>query len=157
MRVACQAGARPNSKPVMTDTSSVNASTGLLSDSAKACTVWKGIAAVALEVVDDPDPIQIGENTLYTIKVVNQGFADIHNVKLVASFDDKTAPISSDRGTVSGKTVTSSNLPTLAAKQVLTGTITVKGLKAGDSRNRVVLTCEELASSVEETESTTVY
>ena len=145
------------SKVAGTRCSNVNASAGLLSDSAKACTVWKGIAAVALEVVDDPDPIQIGENTLYTIKVINQGFADIHNVKLVASFDDKTAPISSDRGTVSGKTVTSSNLPTLPAKQVLTGTITVKGLKAGDSRNRVVLTCEELASSVEETESTTVY
>ena len=145
------------SKVAGTHCSSVNASAGLLSDSAKACTLWKGIAAVALEVVDDPDPIQIGENTLYTIKVTNQGFADIHNVKLVASFDDKTAPISSDRGTVNGKTVTTSNLPTLASKQVLTGTITVKGLKAGDSRNKVVLTCEELASSVEETESTTVY
>ena len=80
--------------------------------------------------MDHPDPIQIGENTLYTIKVINQGFADIHNVKLVASFDDKSAPISSDRGTVNGKTVTTSNLPTLASKQVLTGTITVKGLKA---------------------------
>jgi len=145
------------SKVAGTHCSNVNASAGLLSDSAKVCTVWKGIAAVALEVVDDPDPIQIGENTHYTIRVINQGFADIHNVKLVASFDDKTAPVSSDRGTVSGKTVTTSNLPTLAAKQVFTGTITAKGLRAGDSRNKVVLTCEELASPVEETESTTVY
>jgi len=145
------------SKVAGTHCNNVTASVGNLNDSAKACTVWKGIAAVALEVVDNPDPIQVGENTLYTIRVTNQGFADIHNVKLVATFDDKTAPISSDKGTISGRTVTTSIVPTLASKQVLTGTITVKGVKAGDSRNRVVLTCEELGSAVEETESTTVY
>lgn len=39
----------------------------------------------------------------------------------------------------------------------MTYTITVKGNKAGDSRNKVVLTAEELTSPVEETESTTVY
>jgi len=145
------------SKVAGTHCNNVTASVGSLSDSAKACTVWKGIAAVALEVVDNPDPIQVGENTLYTIRVVNQGFADIHNVKLVASFDDKTAPISSDKGTINGRTVTMSVVQTVASKQVLTGTITVKGVKAGDSRNKVVLTCEELGSAVEETESTTVY
>jgi hypothetical protein len=145
------------SKVAGTVCNNATATVGSLSDSAKACTVWKGIAAVALEVVDNPDPIQIGENTLYTIRVINQGFADIHNVKLVATFDDKTAPIRTDKGTISGRTVTTSVVPTLASKQVLTGTITVKGVKAGDSRNKVVLTCEELNSAVEETESTTVY
>jgi hypothetical protein len=45
----------------------------------------------------------------------------------------------------------------LAAKQVVTYTITVKGASAGDSRNKFILTCAELTSSVEETESTTVY
>lgn len=145
------------SKVAGTFCNNATATAGNLSDSAKACTVWKGIAAVALEVVDNPDPIQIGENTVYTIRVINQGFADIHNVRLVATFDDKTAPISSDKGAISGRTVTTSVVPTLASKQVLTGTITVKGVKAGDSRNKVVLTCEELGSAVEETESTTVY
>ena len=42
-------------------------------------------------------------------------------------------------------------------KQVVTYTISVKGAKAGDSRNKIILTCDELTSSVEETESTTVY
>ncbi|HEX5222482.1 MAG TPA: OmcB family cysteine-rich outer membrane protein [Verrucomicrobiae bacterium] len=148
---------KTTSKVAGTICNTATATVGNLSDSAKACTMWKGIAAVALEVVDNPDPIQIGENTLYTIRVINQGFADIHNVKLVATFDDKTAPISTDKGSISGRVVTTTVVPTLASKQVLTGTITVKGVKAGDSRNRVVLTCEELGSAVEETESTTVY
>lgn len=35
--------------------------------------------------------------------------------------------------------------------------IVVKGVKAGDSRNRIILNCDELTKSVEATESTTVY
>ena len=135
----------------------VTAAVGGLSSSAEACTVWRGIAAVLLEVVDDPDPIQIGENTTYTIRVTNQGFADINNVKIVASFGDEITPVSTPQGTVSGKNVNFPVVAKLAAKQVVTYTITVKGAKAGDSRNKIILTCEELTSSVEETESTTVY
>ena len=33
-----------------------------LKDSAQACTVWKGVTGVLLEMVDDPDPIQVGED-----------------------------------------------------------------------------------------------
>ena len=135
----------------------VTASAGSLSESAKACTLWKGIGAVLLEAVDDPDPIQVGENTTYTIKVTNQGFADIHNVKILASFDEEVTPVSSAQGTVSGRTVNFPSVATLGTKQVVTYTITVKGTKVGDSRNKIVLTSEELASPVEKTESTTVY
>ncbi len=136
----------------------VTAAAGTLSDSAQACTLWKGIAAVLLEVVDDPDPIQVGETTTYTIKVTNQGFADIHSVKIVYTSDEETTPVSSPQGTVSGKSVTFPVVATLAPKQVVTYSIVVRGVKVGDSRNKVVLTCDELtAGSVEETESTTVY
>lgn len=135
----------------------VTATAGNLSDSAQACTLWRGIAAVLLEVVDDPDPIQVGENTTYTIKITNQGFADIHGVKMVATFEDKITPVSSAQGTVSGQNVNFPVVSTLAPKQVVTYTITVKGAKTGDSRNKFVLTCDELVSPVEETESTTVY
>lgn len=135
----------------------VTASSGNLSDSAQACTLWRGIAAVLLEVVDDPDPIQIGESTTYTIKVTNQGFADIHDVKVVATFDDEVTPTASAQGSISGKTVDFPAIASLAAKQVVTYTITVQGANVGDARNKVVLTVEELKSPVEETESTTVY
>jgi hypothetical protein len=67
------------------------------------------------------------------------------------------SPISSAQGSVSGKTVNFPAVATLGSKQVVTYNITVKGVKAGDSRNRIVLTSEELKTPVEETESTTVY
>jgi uncharacterized repeat protein (TIGR01451 family) len=145
------------SKVAGTHCNNVTASAGSLSDSAKACTLWKGIAAVLLEVVDDPDPIQVGESTTYTIRVTNQGFADIHNAKLVYTSDDETTPVSAAQGSVSGKTVTFPAVSVLGPKQVITYTISVKGVSAGDSRNKVVLTAEELRTPVEEEESTTVY
>jgi len=135
----------------------VTASVGSLSDAAQACTLWKGIAAILLEAVDDPDPIQVGENTTYTIRVTNQGFADIHNMKIVVTCDDQITPVSTPQGSISGKTVTFPVVATLPAKQMTSYTVIVKGAKAGDSRNKIVLTCDELTSSVEETESTTVY
>jgi len=135
----------------------VTTSVGSVNDSAKACTLWKGIAAVLLEAVDDPDPIQVGENTTYTIRVTNQGFAAIHNVKIVATCGNEVTPISSPQGSVSGKTVNFPIVASLPAKQVTNYTITVKGIKTGDSRNKIVLTCDELTSPVEKSESTTIY
>lgn len=135
----------------------VTASSGGLNDSAKACTLWKGIPAVLMEVVDDPDPIQIGESTTYTIKVTNQGFADINNLKVLAGFDEEVAPVSSPQGTVNGRAVTFPVVAKLGAKQVLTFTITVKGVSVGDSRNKITLTAGELKSPVTDEESTTIY
>lgn len=140
-----------------THCNTVTASSGSLNDSAQACTVWKGIAAVLLEMVDNPDPIQVGETTTYTIKITNQGFANINNIKVAYMSDAETTPVSSPQGTVAGENVTFPPVATLAPKQVITYTIVVKGVKVGDSRNKVVLNADELRTPVEEEESTTVY
>jgi uncharacterized repeat protein (TIGR01451 family) len=145
------------SKTAGTHCNTVTASSGGMSDSAKACTLWKGIAAVLLEVVDDPDPIQVGESTTYTIRVLNQGFADIHNVKIAATFGEQITPVSSAQGSVSGKSVNFPVVAKLAAKATITYTVTVKGASVGDSRNKISLTAEELRTPVDEEESTTVY
>ena len=146
-----------SSKTAGTHCNNVTASSGALSDTAKACTLWKGIAAVLLEVVDDPDPIQIGESTTYTIRVFNQGFADINNVKVAATFGEQITPVSSAQGSVSGKSVSFPVVNKLAAKQAITYSVTVKGASIGDSRNKITLTADELKTPVVEEESTTVY
>lgn len=145
------------SRTAGTHCNSVSAAAAGLSDSAEACTVWRGIAAVLLEVVDDPDPLAVGETTMYTIKVTNQGFANINNVKLDATFAEQVTPVSSPQGRVSAQTVSFPAVPTIAPKQSVTYTIQVKAVKPGDSRNRVRLMCDELTSPVVEEESTTVY
>lgn len=135
----------------------VTASVGALSDSAKACTQWKGVPALTYELTDNPDPIQIGESTTYTIKVINQGSGEIHNVKITAAFDNLMLPISSPQGTVIGQRVTFPIIASIGAKQSVTYTIAVKGTTAGDSRNKVELSCDELKLPVIREESTNIY
>jgi uncharacterized repeat protein (TIGR01451 family) len=70
-------------------------------------TVVTGISALLLENADDPDPVGVGESTVYTVKVTNQGTADDTNVRLVVEFPAELDPVTaSDAGEVAGKTVT---------------------------------------------------
>jgi uncharacterized repeat protein (TIGR01451 family) len=129
-----------------------------LRDSAQACTVWKGIAAILLEKKDDPDPVGIGETTTYTVKVTNQGSAEDNNVQVVVTIAPELAPVSaSGDGSIDGQTVTFPPVPRLAAKDAVTYTIVAKGVKAGDGHTRFKLTSDFLSSPVLAEESTTVY
>jgi uncharacterized repeat protein (TIGR01451 family) len=129
-----------------------------LKANAEACTLWKGVAAILLETKDDPDPIEVGGTVTYTVRVTNQGTADDTNVKVVASFEKQIDPVSaSSGGKVDGKTVTFAPVPSLAPKQVVTYTITAKGVSAGDHRLKVDLTSDILTEPVTHEESTHVY
>ncbi len=128
-----------------------------LKDSAQAPTLWKGVSAVLLEVVDDPDPLQIGEETTYTIRITNQGNSDLVNINTVAQFQKEITPETSSEGTVTAKTVKFPTIPTLGAKQSHTYTIKAKAEAVGDHRLKVVLTEDQLLAPVNEEESTRVY
>jgi len=128
-----------------------------LSDSAQACTVWKGLSAILIEMVDDPDPIQVGETTTYTIRVTNQGTADDNNVTIVANFPKEVTPVTAQGGSVSGQVVKFAPVPRLGAKQQVTYTIVGKGAQPGDARIKVELNSDQLKTPVTEEESTTVY
>ncbi len=124
------------------------------------CSVFiQGVNAILVEVVDDPDPIQVGEETTYTIKVTNQGGGlDLQEVSIKAQFPDEVTPGSaSNGGSVSGNTVTWATVPTLALKQTITYTVKGKGTKAGDARLKVDVTTKARMSPITELESTTVY
>ncbi len=135
---------------------SVNTAQGLR-ENAEACTTWLGLSAILVEVVDEPDPIQIGESTLYTIRLTNQGNADLTNINTVAQYAKEVTPVSSQGGTVDGKTVKFPTVPRLGAKQSITYTITGRGAVEGDHRLKVVVTEDQLLSPVVEEESTRVY
>jgi len=134
----------------------VNTAQGLR-ESAEACTLWKGLSAVLLEVVDDPDPVQVGESTTYTVRITNQGTSDLININTVAQFPSQFTPTAASQGTVDGKTVKFPTVPRLASKQVVTYTITAKAVGEGDSRMKVILTEDQLTAPVVEEESTRGY
>lgn len=126
-------------------------------DVAQASTIWRGMAALLIEVVDDNDPVQVGETTTYTIRVTNQGTADASNIGLSMKLSDQVKAVSGEGLTVNGQQMSISKLPTLPPKQTSTYKITVQGVKAGDARLKVTLTADELTTPVVEEESTHVY
>lgn len=128
--------------------------------SATAGTQVAGVPAILLEVVDDPDAVEVGGQVTYTIEVTNQGSAPGTNIKIVAALEDFEQFIScggATAGTSDGKTVTFAPLASLAPKAKTSWKVVVKGVKAGDTRFKVSMTSDQMTRPVEETESTNFY
>jgi len=129
-----------------------------LTQTAEACTVWRGVGGLLLEKADHPDPIQVGETTTYTVRVMNQGTADDTNVKVVVQFPAEIDPVSaSNGGTIDGKSVTFPPFPRLAPKQAFEYSVVAKGVKAGDARVTFVRTSDGIPAPTSAEESTRVY
>ena len=56
--------------------------------SATAGTQVAGVPAILLEVIDDPDALEVGGTVTYTIEVTNQGSAPGTNIKIVAGLEN---------------------------------------------------------------------
>jgi uncharacterized repeat protein (TIGR01451 family) len=120
-----------------------------------------GIPALLLDGTDDPDPIEVGGNVVYTLSVTNQGSAPLTNVQLVCDWEPETMQyVSSEgttQGTVSGKTVTFAPIQTLAPKERRTYKITVKALKAGQVQFKGEAKSAEITRPLVKVETTNFY
>ena len=140
--------------------SSVVARAKCAEGSASAVTAVRGVAAILLEMVDDPDPVEIGTTTTYTTTITNQGTAADGNVVVKCIIPEEEAYVSATgptQETVDGGTVTFAPLPSLAPKDKAVYKIVVKGVKAGDVRFKVLLTSDMMTTPAMKTESTHIY
>ncbi|HRH81549.1 MAG TPA: CARDB domain-containing protein [Thiobacillaceae bacterium] len=132
-----------------------------LTDSAQACTEVAGIPALLLEVVDSPDPVEVGTSTTYTIRVTNQGTADATNVviqSMLADGQELTSATGATAATATGNLVRYAPVAVLAPGQVVEYKVDVKAVKAaGDVRFRTMMTADQLTDAVREEESTRLY
>lgn len=120
----------------------------------------RGIPAVLLECVDDPDPIEVGGTLTYTITVTNQGSQTATNVAINCVVPPELEYVSGGGATTAsadGKNVRFAPLASLPPKGQARFTVTVKGVRDGDARFRVSMMIDQINSPVEETESTHVY
>ncbi len=120
----------------------------------------EGVAAILFQVLDAADPIEVGGETTYEIRVVNQGSKAATNVHLSAELPAELKPVDAQgptRHEFNGSTVTFEPLPRLAPKADTTYRVRVQGLRPGDLRVQVQLKTDEMQTPVTKEESTHVY
>lgn len=120
----------------------------------------EGVAAILFQLVDVADPIEVGGETTYEIRVVNQGSKAATNVELVAIFPPQLKPRSANgptRDTIHGQEVRFQPLNRLPPKGETTYQVRAQGIAPGDLRVQVQLMAGEMQSPVTKEESTRVY
>jgi len=120
----------------------------------------EGLAALMFEVVDTEDPIEVGGETYYEIRVTNQGSKSAANVQVVARMPAGIRAVSAegDTGhTIQGERVEFAPLARLDPKAVVIYRIGAEGLQPGHQRVRVQITTDEIQQPITKEESTRVY
>jgi uncharacterized repeat protein (TIGR01451 family) len=121
----------------------------------------RGLPAFMLEVLDNPDPVEVGGRTTYTINVTNQGSLPGNQVQ-ISAFVPKEMRVINARGPstprVDGNTITFPGVDSVQPKQKLEYFVDVQAIQAGDVRFRVELRSQTLGNvPVVEEESTNIY
>jgi uncharacterized repeat protein (TIGR01451 family) len=131
-----------------------------LSDQTQRQIVVDGLAAIMFEVRDMEDPIEVGGETGYEIRVVNQGTKAATNVqvgvKLPAGMQLVSAEGETQHKEMQGAIVFEP-LEQLAAKADTVYRVRVQGTAAGDQRVTVEVNTDDLAQPIRREESTLVY
>lgn len=123
-------------------------------------TTIAGIPAILLEVVDLEDPIEVGKEVTYELKVTNQGTAPGTNIRLVCALPASQEFVSGSGSTAVGAeagTVTLEAIPALAPKAMASWRVVVKATQAADARFKVELRGDQFALPITEDESTQQY
>jgi uncharacterized repeat protein (TIGR01451 family) len=119
-----------------------------------------GIPAVLLEVVDLADPVLVGSEVVYTIRVLNQGSQPLTNVRITAALEDSQSFVSasgpSEVKGISGN-ITTAPLALLKPGEEVLWRMVVKAEKAADVRFAVEMRADQFQRPVNETEATLQY
>jgi uncharacterized repeat protein (TIGR01451 family) len=119
----------------------------------------EGVAAILFTVADVDDPIEVGDETSYEIRVVNQGSKSATDVRIIVLIPDgmkATAAEGPARFSIADTEVVFDPLPQLAAKADTTYRVHVQGIAAGDQRLTVQLLTKDMQDPVTKEESTRV-
>ena len=124
----------------------------------------EGVAAVHFEVVGLDNPVPVGREASYEIRVTNQGTGPCSNVQITAIMADGTEFAGATGGTnptagvkPQGQQLTFDAIPVLGVRGETVYRVKIRGSAPGDLRFRVQLTCDQLKTPIVKEESTTFY
>jgi len=119
-----------------------------------------GVPAILLEVIDLEDPVEIGKEVTYEIRVTNQGTSIGTNIRIVCEIPRSQEFVSSTGSTAATSTngtISLKEIPSLPPKEVVTWQVNVKALEADDVRFKVELRSDQFEKPIVEDESTHQY
>jgi hypothetical protein len=121
----------------------------------------EGIASLMLEMIDGDDPIEVGAETVYEVRVTNHGSAEAKNVEIRALVPKEMVVKGAQGPTehkVDGQEIIFAPLPKLAPRADVIFRVFVKASQAGDVRFRARLaSADALAEPIIGEESTKIY
>ncbi len=118
------------------------------------------VAALLLEAADVEDPVAVGKNVVYKIKVTNQGNGSDSNIRVTAILPAEEEFVKADgitAASVDGQTISFAPVTSLAAKDVAVWEITARALQAGNVEFKVNVTSDSVRRQAGKTESTKLY
>jgi uncharacterized repeat protein (TIGR01451 family) len=119
----------------------------------------EGMSTLLLEVADPGDPVKVGSEALYEIRVLNQGSASAAGVKVTAVVPDGLTILGADGPSShrrEGQRVLFEPVQALAASADLLYRVRVRGKSPGDWRFRAELQSGQSAQLTQQEESTRV-
>ena len=131
-----------------------------LTDEIEQDVLVEGLAAIMFEVRDAEDPIEVGGETSYEIRVVNQGSKAATNVQVVVNLPPGIEALSASgetRHTVQAGGVVFEPLAQLAPKTDSIYRVQVKGVQPGDQRVTVQVNTDDISQPIRREESTRVF
>jgi uncharacterized repeat protein (TIGR01451 family) len=112
------------------------------------------------EVTDLEDPVEIGKEAMYEIKVVNQGTGPCTNVVVVAMPADGTSVTAANGPTTAraqGTVVSFDPVAKLDVKGEVVFRVRVKATVAGDHKFKVLVSSTEIKTPITKEENTRFY
>jgi uncharacterized repeat protein (TIGR01451 family) len=121
----------------------------------------EGVPALRFEVSDVEDPVEVGKEAIYEIRVVNQGTGPCTNVQIVADLAEGSHIIGTTNGPTAGRPngqqIFFDPIPSFGVKAEAVYRIRVRGNVPGDHRFRVRLVCDQVRTPVVKEENTRFY
>lgn len=120
----------------------------------------EGVASLAFEVRDMQDPIEVGDETVYEIRVLNEGTKAASGVRVRVEAPSGMRIVAA-QGQTGHRLETGraefAPLPQLAPGEKAAYRVRVEGVEAGDQRVTVLVESDELTRPIRREESTRVF
>ena len=119
-----------------------------------------GVPGILVEVIDLEDPIPIGQEVTYEIKITNQGSATLTNIRIVGTVPESQEFVSGAGLTpvqAKDRAVTMDPLPKLDPKASASWRVVTKALVGADSRFVVEASSDQFEKPIAEDEATQLY